>query len=105
MKNGKTGRVLLVAVIGAVAVALLWPKRAPVAPEAKALTVALANREAVVCGFPQGTSTNQSPTARGTLPYVVACAVPADKPIRLAAEATGARVVGNLDEWRKTNVY
>ena len=56
--------------------------------------VELANRAAVVRGFPEWGTTNQSPTVRGTLPYVVACAERADKASRLAIEATGARVVG-----------
>ena len=57
-------------------------------------TIELANRTVVVRGFPEWGSTNQSLTVRGTLPYVVACAERADKTLRLAIEATGARVVG-----------
>ena len=56
--------------------------------------IELANRTVVARGFPEWGSTNQSLTVRGTLPYVVACAKGADKTLRLAIEATGARVVG-----------
>ena len=42
-------------------------------------------------------STNQTPTVRGTLPYVLTCKTPFDKPLRLAVEALGARTVAMLD--------
>ena len=57
-------------------------------------SIKLANRTVEACGFPEWGSTNQSPTVRGTLPYVVVCAERADKALRLAIEATGARVLG-----------
>lgn len=57
-------------------------------------SIKLANRTVEACGFPEWGSTNQSPTVRGTLPYVVVCAGRADKALRLAIEATGARVLG-----------
>ena len=40
-----------------------------------------------------GGEPKQTPTVRGTLPYVLASETPFDKPMRLAVEATGARVV------------
>ncbi|MGN0833844.1 MAG: S8 family serine peptidase [Kiritimatiellia bacterium] len=57
--------------------------------------------EAVVCSEPASvaaaTPTGQTPTVRGTLPYVLKCKAPFDKPLRLAVEALGARTVGVLD--------
>lgn len=41
--------------------------------------------------------TGQTPTVRGTLPYVLKCKTPFDKPLRLAVESLGARAVGVLD--------
>jgi len=38
-------------------------------------------------------STNQMPTVRGTLPYVLTSAAPFDKTLRVAAESLGARTV------------
>ena len=40
--------------------------------------------------------TNQTPTVRGTLPFVVKSSVPIDKPLRLAIEAMGVRTVAPL---------
>ena len=92
MRYGRITGVLFGAAAGVAAVALLLPSRD--APAKVEVAVELANRTAVACGFPEWGSTNQSPTVRGTLPYVVACAERADKVSRLAIEATGARVVG-----------
>ena len=38
-------------------------------------------------------ATNQTPTVRGTLPYVLTSKAPFDKPLRLAVESLGARAV------------
>ena len=80
--------------IGVAAVFGLLPAKGPVASQEAEVTIELANRNVVARGFPAWGTTNQSPTVRGTLPYVVACAKGADKTLRLAIEATGARVVG-----------
>ena len=40
----------------------------------------------------------QTPTVRGTLPYVLASETPFDKPMRLAVEASGARTLGILSK-------
>ena len=92
MRYGRITGVLFGAAAGVAAVALLLPSRD--APAKVEVAVELANRTAVACGFPEWGSTNQSPTVRGTLPYVVVCAGRADKTLRLAIEAAGARVVG-----------
>ena len=92
MKRYRTVGIALAAAIGAAATVLLLPRRD--GPAEVEVTVGLANRNAVIRGFPEWGSTNQSPTARGTLPYVVVCAGRADKTLRLAVEAAGARVVG-----------
>ena len=86
--------ILLAEAVGIVAGFAFLSKRTPSEPEPAEVTVELANRTVVACGFPEWGSTNQSPTVRGTLPYVVVCAERADKMQRLAIEATGARVVG-----------
>ena len=80
--------------IGVTAVFALLPEKGPVASHVAEVTLELANRNVTVRGFPAWGATNQSPTARGTLPYVVACTERVDKALRLAIEATGARVVG-----------
>lgn len=80
--------------IGVAAVLALVPAKGPVASQAAEVTLELANRNVSVRGFPAWGATNQSPTVRSTLPYVVACAERADKTLRQAIEATGARVVG-----------
>ena len=56
--------------------------------------VQLANRTVEAAGFPQGETTNQTASVRGTRPYVVMTAAPSDKTLRLAAEAAGVRVIG-----------
>lgn len=43
-----------------------------------------------------GTEPQQTPTSRGTLPYVLASETPFTKPLRLAAESLGARTLGLL---------
>ena len=96
MKFGRAGGILLAAVVVAAAVALLLPRRNASVAGGVGATVELANRTVVARGFPGWGTTNQSPTVRGTLPYVVACAAQADKPLRLAIEAAGARVIGVL---------
>ena len=80
--------------MGVVAVFVLLPTKGPFASQVAESTIELANRTVEVCGFPQWGSTNQTPTVRDTLPYVVVCAERADKTLRLAIERTGARVVG-----------
>ena len=94
VKYGRTGVILLSAAVGVAAGLALLSKKGPAGPKAVDVAVELANRTAVACGFPEWGTTNQSPTVRGTLPYVVACAERVDKASRLAIEATGARVVG-----------
>ena len=94
MKYGRTGVILLAAAMGIVASVVHWTGKSPSASKEPAVTFELANRNVTVRGFPDWGPTNQSPTVRGTLPYVVACASQADKTLRLAIEATGARVVG-----------
>ena len=56
--------------------------------------IALANRTVEATGFPSGETTNQTASVRGTRPYVLATKEAADKALRLAAEAAGARVIG-----------
>ena len=60
----------------------------------KPVSVALANRTVEAAGFPAEPSTNQTPSVRQTLPYVLVSKEPVDKTLRLAAEAAGARVIG-----------
>ena len=97
----KVGFRVLCAVATAVLLAIVFvcrrsAERATAGDPVREVRVELANRTVAVRGFPEWGSTNQSPTLRGTLPYVVVCAEPADKTLRLAIEATGARVIGVL---------
>ena len=97
MKLGRAGGLFLVAAFGVAAIVLLSPKAESSAPRKTAEgVIELANRTVVARGFPEWGSTNQSPTVRGSLPYVVACAEPVDDAFVAAIEATGARVVGFL---------
>jgi len=45
---------------------------------------------------PPSFATNRTSTVCGTLPFVLTCRVPFTKPLRLAAEALGARPVGMI---------
>ena len=72
MKYDRTGVVFFAAAIGIAAVFALLPAKGPLASQVAEATIELANRTVVVRGGPEWGSTNQSPTVRGTLPYVVA---------------------------------
>ena len=96
MKNRWSVGILFAAGLTLAVVLLFSPKGEPLVPKSVAAAVKLANREVSVSGFPDGGSTNQQLTVRGTLPYVVRCAEHIDRSSRLAVEATGARVVGCL---------
>jgi len=65
----------------------------------KARQVLLANRRIVVekgRSFPKKFCSAQTPTARGTAPYVVISELPVSRDVRIQAVADGARVVGFL---------
>jgi len=66
---------------------------------AKARQVLLANRRIVVASgrsFPTAFCTTQTPTTRGTAPYVVISELPVGRDARIQAVADGARVIGYL---------
>ena len=65
-----------------------------IAEVAPALTVAQAS--ASVARASVGCSTNQTLTSRGTLSYVVTTVEPVEKSMRLAIEATGAKILTHL---------
>jgi len=78
------------------------PRRVPTtyAPDVpKSRQVLLANRRIVVKegrSFPKTFCAAQSPTARGTAPYVVISELPVSRDVRIRATADGARVIGFL---------
>ena len=89
-------RAVLVGLLVALATGtwLCWRGASKATPAAPAVCVPLANRTVEVVGFQTVSSTNQTPSVRNTLPYVLVTKEPVDKTLRLAAEAAGARVIG-----------
>ena len=64
---------------------------------ARPISVRLANRMCEIDGaerFPKTFAQHQTPSARGTLPYLVVCAEPVSKAARERVAACGARVYG-----------
>ena len=95
MKCWREGEILLVAT--AVAVAVVWLSLRETGGRSDApapVRVRLANRIVETVGFRDAESTNQTASVRGTRPYVLVTKGRADKTLRLAAEAAGARVIG-----------
>ena len=79
--------------VGLAGMALMFGVRQAASPQRT--VVRLANRTVVADGFPEVTAlTNQTPSVRGTLPYVVIAEGRAGRTLRLAIEAAGVRVVG-----------
>jgi len=65
----------------------------------KGRQVLLANRRIAIAtgrSFPKKFCATQTPTVRGTAPYVVICELPVSRDMRIRAVANGARVVGFL---------
>lgn len=95
-------RFSIVLVCAAVALAAIWWWLQPratsetVPPERR---VRLANRQIEIAAekrFPSGFAEHQTPTRRGTVPYVLVCAEKPGREVRAMAESCGARVVGFL---------
>ena len=88
MNFKRTGLLLAgLALSGAAAWRLVRPQSAPPSvPERRPVAVGLANRTLTASGFPSAPqSAAQTPSARGTLPYVLAATGRVDAAVRVAA--------------------
>ena len=102
MKNRRCALVAAVIVAVCAVAFLRWngpsdgTEKSVSAEEPLASVQPAASAVAAVSPTPVQPSSNQTATVRGTKPYVLTCEGGFDKPLRLAAEASGVRTVGVL---------